>query len=141
MTQGGWLLYVPDFEVQSLSARSRSPFKIYFSEHEFRTIEYLAFDGKRILFALVSAANMLSGVYLTSRKLQDSGIYAITLHDILHPGGPQSDPRIRQLATVPPSLHPDGGTRVSCLQLHSGSAWFTYTIFDGRLVFDPTAPR
>ncbi|KAG9043937.1 hypothetical protein FS837_008957 [Tulasnella sp. UAMH 9824] len=112
VTQGGWLLYVPDFEVKSPSARSRSPFKIYFSQHEFRTIEYLAFDGKRILLAL------------------DSGIYAITLQDVLHPEEPQADPRIRQLATVPPVLHPDGGTRVSCLQLHRGSAWFTYPIFD-----------
>ncbi|KAG8910903.1 hypothetical protein FRC01_006059 [Tulasnella sp. 417] len=130
VTQGGWLLYVPDFEDQSPSARTRSPFKIYFSYHEFRTVEYLAFDGKRILLALVSAANMLSGAHLNSKELQDSGIYAITLRDFLHPREPQIDIQVRQLATVPPALRPEPGSRVSCLQLHSGSAWFTYTIFD-----------
>ncbi|KAG8951103.1 hypothetical protein FRC04_006762 [Tulasnella sp. 424] len=112
VTQAGWLLYIPDFQVGLSSARTSPPFKICFSERETKIIQYLAFDGKRILFALNSA------------------ICAITVRDLLHPKGSRRDPQIRHLATIPPAQRLDGGPQVSCIQLHGGSAWFTFTPLD-----------
>ncbi|KAG8951102.1 hypothetical protein FRC04_006761 [Tulasnella sp. 424] len=99
---------MPDFQVVSPKGRRRAPFKLIFSPGQPRYIDYLAFDGMRILLAI------------------DSGILAVTLKDNIHPGNPQVLPQIRHLVRLPGRGHHGEGRKVSCIQLHSGSAWFNY---------------
>ncbi|KAG8910904.1 hypothetical protein FRC01_006060 [Tulasnella sp. 417] len=122
VTRVGWLLWMPDFQVTSPKGRSRTPFRLIFTPDQPRYVDYLAFDGKRILLAI------------------DSGIVSITLKDYIHPADPRAAPQIRHLVRLPGRGHHGEGRKVSCLQLHSGSAWFSYIQdeeedFEAKLAF------
>lgn len=58
--------------------------------------------------------------------MQDSGITSITVQDLLHPNEFPLVPQICHIAMLPrPGRHVDNWN-VSCLQVLSGSVWFTY---------------
>ncbi|KAG9043337.1 hypothetical protein FS837_009733, partial [Tulasnella sp. UAMH 9824] len=108
VTRVGWLVWMPDFQVTSQKGRSRAPFRLIFTPDQPRYVDYLAFDGKRILLAI------------------DSSIVSITLNDYIHPDDLHPAPQIRHLVRLPGRGHHGEGRKVSCLQVHSGSAWFSY---------------
>ncbi|KAG9018287.1 hypothetical protein FRB90_011617 [Tulasnella sp. 427] len=108
VTRAGWVLWLPDFARMSSEDRSRTPFRLVFSTEQITYIDYMAFDGDRILLAI------------------DSWIVSVELKNRIHPEAAQTAPQIRHLVRLPGRGHLGEGRKVSCLQLHSGSAWFTY---------------
>lgn len=112
VTGVGWLIYIPDFQITAPGQRKRRPFRICFSPNRIRYIDYLAFDGARILLAI------------------DSEIMSITVQDLLQPGKAPLVPKLRHLAMLPGSKYRSANWKVSCLQVHSGSVWFAYLPID-----------
>ncbi|KIO20830.1 hypothetical protein M407DRAFT_29543 [Tulasnella calospora MUT 4182] len=113
-TGAGWLIYIPDFQIILPRQRKRPPFRICFSWNQTRYLHDLAFDGTRIILAI------------------GSGVMSITVQDFLHPNEALLVPKIRHLAVLPGPRY-DGATwKVTCIQVHSGSAWLAYHLEDGR---------
>lgn len=123
MTGAGWLIYLPDFRITSSRQRIRPPFRIWFSRHQTRYIHSLAFDGTRILLAIVRFSDRPSTHYLI-KPFQDSEIISITVQDLLHPDELPHIPKIRHLAMLPRPKYDGADWKVSCLQVQSGSMWF-----------------
>lgn len=129
VTWEGWVAYMPDFAVSEPQHQTRQGFRLFLNTD----LAYMAFDGKRILLATVSALGQgdAAQIFLIiSVTFQGSGFLSIPVLDQL---------RLREdgehgAAQVPPrdlrirNLESASCSHASCVQLFKGSAWMTRSI-------------
>jgi len=100
---------VPNF-VLSNSDRRPQRWKEGFRLHLADKVDYMAFDGQRILVAT------------------KTGLHSMTVRDHLHHEGSPDTPRVHQILQFPFNE----SLKTSCIQLLQGSAFLSYPVyFDG----------